>query len=741
MQPLAKPARKARSPEIKRGRKKIWGFRLLAIFAVPAVLFGVVEIGLRLAGYGYDPSFLVRDEQDATKLRDNFQFGWRFFPKALSRTPQPFRVTETKPEGTMRILVVGGSAAMGDPEPAYGPSRTLEVLLQARYPKRKFEIVNMAVTAINSHVVLPIVRDCMRLKPDVVIVYMGNNEVHGPFGSGTVFSEQAPPLWAIRFGLAAKTTKLGQLASRFGGTEGIPESWGGMEMFLKQRVAWQDEKLKSVYRHYEANLHDIIDVALEGRAKVIVSTVAVNLKDSPPFISLPEDTTEEWKRFMAEAEAARKSGNQEAAMSAFNSARKLTPGHAELHYRFGHFFLEADLLPEAKEAFERSCDYDALRFRADSQINRIIAQVANDRAGDGVIFVDAEQEFAEVSPDGITGENLLWEHVHLNFSGSYLLGRLLAEKVAESLALPSGDASTGDWLAQDDCLKRLGLTLFHQREIVLSVKQRLSVPPFSRQFGHVERMERFDRIAEEMQREMFTLSAPEAVKNFENLIAAHPDDWMLRKEFASFLTVGGQIDAAIEQRKKITRLLPHNPDAFHLLGSLFNHAHKWQEAEEPLRRAIQLRPDFAPARNSLGITLSRTGSADDACTQFAKAIEIMPDYAEAHVNWALVLQNAGRIDEAVMRLQTLLEVDPDQPGAHYQLGSHFTKIKDLEKAAHHYREVARLVPGDPGSWLNLGLLYFRQNKYPQAIEQFQRALDIDPNNQLAREQLEKLRRQ
>lgn len=48
---------------------------------------------------------------------------------------------------------------MGDPQPAYGASRYLEVLLRERFPHEKFEVVNLGVTAINSHVILPIARE------------------------------------------------------------------------------------------------------------------------------------------------------------------------------------------------------------------------------------------------------------------------------------------------------------------------------------------------------------------------------------------------------------------------------------------------------------------------------------------------------------------------------------------------------------------------------------------------------
>ena len=60
-----------------------------------------------------------------------------------------------KPAGAFRIFVLGESAAMGDPEPAFGPARYLEMLLRDKYPDADFEIENVAFTAINSHVILP----------------------------------------------------------------------------------------------------------------------------------------------------------------------------------------------------------------------------------------------------------------------------------------------------------------------------------------------------------------------------------------------------------------------------------------------------------------------------------------------------------------------------------------------------------------------------------------------------------
>ena len=49
-----------------------------------------------------------------------------------------------------------------------------------------FEVINAAVTSMNSHVARRIAKDCAAHDPDVFIIFMGNNEVVGPYGPPTL---------------------------------------------------------------------------------------------------------------------------------------------------------------------------------------------------------------------------------------------------------------------------------------------------------------------------------------------------------------------------------------------------------------------------------------------------------------------------------------------------------------------------------------------------------------------------
>ncbi len=167
--------------------------------ALAPLFLGGTELALRLTGYGYPAKyFLSAKMQGRDYFLTNEKFGLRFFPPALLRTPTAVRLAADKPANSCRIFLFGESAALGDPEPSMGMGRQLEVLLRERFPGLHPEVIPAAMTAINSHVLLPIARECAHHQGDIWVIYMGNNEIVGPFGTGTIFGPQAPQLAFVR---------------------------------------------------------------------------------------------------------------------------------------------------------------------------------------------------------------------------------------------------------------------------------------------------------------------------------------------------------------------------------------------------------------------------------------------------------------------------------------------------------------------------------------------------------------
>src|SRR5436309_2166736 len=98
------------SPGKPTGWRK-WLYRLLALTLVPALVFGLLELGLRTCNYGYDPAFFIDHPtaQDQRFLIDNPEFWRRFFSPGLGREAYPVLLAKSKPDDSYRIFVLGES--------------------------------------------------------------------------------------------------------------------------------------------------------------------------------------------------------------------------------------------------------------------------------------------------------------------------------------------------------------------------------------------------------------------------------------------------------------------------------------------------------------------------------------------------------------------------------------------------------------------------------------------------------
>ena len=766
-------------PETARPRPKRWLFRLLVLTLIPLALLIFAEEALRVLQYGYPTSFFEKAKVGGRSvLTENKYFGWRFFPHEMARTPHPLVLEPKKPANAFRIFVFGESSAMGDPEPAFGLTRLLEVLLRDRYPGRQFEVVNAAMMAINSHVVLPIARDCATREGDLWVIYLGNNEVIGPFGAGTGFGSQIPSRIVIKANLALKSLKIGQALEevrlRLAKEKTKPQLWEGMEMFLAQQVAAEDPRLQPVYSHFRQNLEEIIGLGLESGASVIVSTVASNLKDCAPFGSahksaLGEDQKETWEKLYQEGIRAEAAGTFPEAIAFYKPAAELDDHFAGLQFRLGRCHWELKRYAEARVHYQLARDFDTLRFRADSEENGIIREVGRRRQGPKVFLVDAEAELAKQSLQEIVGDNLFYEHVHFNFQGNYLLALSLAQQAAQVL---SETGSRSQWLSASECAERLAYSTWNQLAIAREIRRRRQAAPFTQQLDHAERDQRWAQRVSELQAALTPEALRQAIQVNREAVGRSGADWMLHDNLGKLLEATGDSAGALAEWRKVIEQIPHYPTAHFQIGNLLDLQGKSAEAQSYLETAVRLKPDFVGAINSLGLALAGQGKSEEAFAHYARALQIKPDFAAAHVNWGLGLAAMQRLGEAESHFLEALRINPDDAFAHFNLGSVLVAEKQFGEAASHFAravelkgdftkarfslatelarlgkpeearsqllEAVRLQPNFLEAHLTLGVSFFEESKATEARHHFQEVLRLSPTNAVAQQYLARL---
>jgi tetratricopeptide (TPR) repeat protein len=725
---------------VSRGR--LWVFRLTAML-LPVALLGIVELALRLGGYGYDPHFFQRlkiDGEDYFVENDNFSLS--FFPPETARFPGAIRIPIHKAPGTFRIFVFGESAAMGDPEPAYGASRYLEMLLREKYRDKNFEVVNVAYTAINSHVIVPIARECAAHEGDLWLVYMGNNEMVGPFGAATVFGNQAPRLLYVRIVTAAQRTRTGQWLveslRKIGGNKGRPAAWGGMQMFLQNKLKPDSPLKENVYKNFEKNLHEIVQAGLSSGAEVLLNTIAVNLKDSPPFASTTNEnlSAPERARFDSQASEgfrAEAQGEFAEAAGKFQQALQLNPQCADLQFQLGQCLLAQTNFTEARQHFQLACDNDALPFRADSRLNEEIRKEgAREKSGRLRLF-DAAATLGNEAQAGICGQETFYEHVHFDFDGSYRLALAWAEQIKSML--PS---NTNAWASQEKCAQMLGLSDWNRALVLEHMIGRMRQPPLSSQANNAQRIEVLKERAKQCHQRMNTEGAARARRSFEQALLSAPEDYVLRENYALFLQSIGDFKQATAEWRRIQNKMPHDYLTYFQIGRLLREQGLAGEAEAPLRRALAMRPSLTEGWVELGNVLTMQDKFIEALGSFSTALKQRPTDAETLVHSGKVLGKLNRHTEAVQNYRAAIELDSGNWEAHYELGGELDAAGQLDGARSEFGEAVRLNPSYSRAHFNYGVLLAKLGRLEQAGKEFEETLRLEPGYSKARDYLAQL---
>lgn len=737
---VGRAGRTTASPVRAVSRRRIWLLRLIAAAVLPLLFFILFELGLHLAGYGYSPAFLLPDLRNGQKVFvQNNRFGWRFFGWRLARWSYPFTIPQAKAPDTVRIFVFGESAAYGDPEPRYGLARMLQAMLSLHHPGVRFEVVNTGMTAINSHVILPIARDCATANGDIWVIYMGNNEVVGPFGAGTVFGPQVPPLPLIRASLALKATRTGQLLDSLRQWLQKPppkqSEWNGMEMFLQQQVSQADPRMKAVYHDFERNLADIIRAGRRSGSGIVVSTVAVNLKDGGPFASahrpgLSASDLAKWEQLHQQGVQDQEAGKIQAAAERFQAAAQVDDTYAELRFREGECALALGQTGEAQQQFSAARDLDTLRFRCDSRLEDLIRQAAAGREGEHLLLTDAERVFAENSTNGLPGEELFYDHVHLTFEGNYLLAKTIAGQVEKLLPERSATHVALDrtWPSAADCARELVWTDWDKQQALSEMTIRLSNPPFTAQLNHDAQMQYLKALLAPLA----SAAKPEALKAtrevYEKAVAASPDDPMLRARLGYLKQLTGDLAGAEADMRRVVELLPDCADSWSGLGNILSQQRRAKEAADAFQHAFQCNPQDVRSLQNAAQMLALSGRREEAIRVFRRVVANKPDYSLAWICLGQVLEGLGRKSEAEDCYHQALANHP-RAATDLAILARFCRERGwLEAALTNCTEAIKLNPMDPEFHIEMGRCLAATGRFAEATQQFAEAVRLAPDS-------------
>lgn len=650
-----------RRPAISRPKQRLF---TIILAAFPFVFFLLLEAGLRLAGYGNDLRLFVSTEVYGRKFYLlNQEVAKRYFTQRDIALPNPRReiFEHKKSPQTYRIFCLGESTTEGFP---YGLNVSFPDFLYTRlntlFPGKNIEVINLGISAISSYAVWDFTRELLDYAPDLLLIYLGHNEFYGAFGVGST-EYLGKNRQFVKFYLRLQRLRLfALLRDLIGKLQGQSEAYSErtlMRAMVKEKLIPLDSPLYRIAAdNFRANLLDIVDLAKSHGIGVIVGNLVSNEKDFPPFVSVfaensSEDKKQAWQKAFAEGKRREAAGDFPEAISAYRTALAIDSTRAEGYFRLGTCLYRTGRFSEARQAFIRACDSDALRFRASAEFNTIIAEVCQKTQ---TPLVNLDSLFRAASAHGIIGNELITEHLHPNGKGYFLMAKGFFTAIAENdFIAPKAEWNWQRDKSDEEYWRLSAVTPLDLAVGALRIEKLTQQWPFNAPVHLPFPGDPAD-----------SAKVMEVARRYYQREMAWND---AHYEMAKYYQAQERFDLAEQEYRAVIRAIPVNYYPYFKIGDLAFLQKRYDEAEKMYREAQSLASHSAFVAVKLGMAMFLQNRFGEAAKQFSLALESdrqqrqlnRDENFQARYFLAISQANSGEVAAARKMLQELLAAQPN----------------------------------------------------------------------------------
>ena len=215
----------------------------------------------------------------------------------------------------------------------------------------------------------------------------------------------------------------------------------------------------------------------------------------------------------------------------------------------------------------------------------------------------------------------------------------------------------------------------------------------------------------------------EAIELFKSIVDTASDPWMMLEAVAACHDGLEDYLAAAEFYEKALAVCPdaRRPGLLYRLGVARGCAQRFEKAADAFRQCLELEPDRAKQADVRillrGVELIEQGR--NKPTEFLVVVQLQRAFSEL---------DAERYEEAAARLERLVSADPENAAIFYNLGVVYTYLKREDEALAHFEKSVDLNPDYAQAWYNMGqICLIRKRDFSRALHCFDRAAAIRPN--------------
>lgn len=224
----------------------------------------------------------------------------------------------------------------------------------------------------------------------------------------------------------------------------------------------------------------------------------------------------------------------------------------------------------------------------------------------------------------------------------------------------------------------------------------------------------------------------EAAIAFRQAAAARPDFSMPHLGLAAIEVRQGRWGASLPHLRVLVRLEPKYAFGWMALSESALRSGNKQEGVEAARRCTAVAPSAPDAWLQLARAERAAGNAQGTLAALSRGAEVSPDNASIMATVGFAYINLNRISQAIPPLQRAVRLAPKDFLVHAQLGFCLQATGQVDAGIKHLRTGANLAPKTYGPvWNHLGLAYQKKGMHREAVQAFERAVQIMPSYRAA----------
>jgi tetratricopeptide (TPR) repeat protein len=225
---------------------------------------------------------------------------------------------------------------------------------------------------------------------------------------------------------------------------------------------------------------------------------------------------------------------------------------------------------------------------------------------------------------------------------------------------------------------------------------------------------------------------PSGAKLYEEALAIAPEEELsdLRLSYARVALLARDIPTAKAQAQAIIASDSKSSEARLIFGEALLQTDDNEQARRQLEAAVALDPNY---KNGLALATANLALSNtkDAAKLFSEMSRGFGNTAAIHLDFGRAYAEAGNPDLAIVEFKKAIALNPRLPEAHYCLGASYLLSQGqvgFPEAVKEFHRELELNPNDYFSLAQLGYVAFSERQFQQAEQYLRRATDLDPRN-------------